>query len=169
MSHRKGFQVGPQVPSQPFYPLPPAGRYPPEMAVDQDLSKHASMVTDMWWKDEFTEGGTECLVSLAESEKQSSNVETSSFVDVGPRGMIPTSMGSWEMVRAGSHGSNKTSGQGSENFTYSVPSQGASEWTPGTECGVLMEIDEDNVQCMPHDQEMLLFNMFQSGRYDSAR
>ncbi|RDL41411.1 uncharacterized protein BP5553_01390 [Venustampulla echinocandica] len=131
------------------------------MTAARDSSNYASTVADMLWEDGLAEG-MGYLMSLVESEKQSSDVETSSFVDVGPGSMIPTGMGSWAMVRAGSHGSNQTSGHGSENLAYSVPSQGSGEWIPGTECGVVMEADEENDRSMPHDQEVILSSMFQT-------
>ncbi|TVY43304.1 hypothetical protein LOCC1_G005026 [Lachnellula occidentalis] len=163
LKHRQQPQQNGQSQIEPHLAEP--GSYPAEMILDGTTSGYTATASDMMCDNEYS-GESEYYMDVAGSEKQGSNPDAMSFVNLGPGTSVMThSSSSYVMVhkRVNSNESNMISAEGSENQMYSVPpSCGSSEWYHGADFAVDMDpTEEDLFQTMaPHDPKTLLSGMY---------
>ncbi|TVY55292.1 hypothetical protein LCER1_G004398 [Lachnellula cervina] len=163
LKHRNQPQQNVQSQIEPHLAEP--GSCPTEMILDGTTSGYNATTSDMVY-DTVYSGEPGYYMDVTGSEKQGSNPDAMSFVNLGPGTSIMThSSSSYVMVhkRVNSNESNGTSAEGSENQMYSVPpSCGSADWHHGADFAVDMDpTEEDPFQTMaPHDPKNLLSGMY---------
>ncbi|TVY38797.1 hypothetical protein LSUB1_G005890 [Lachnellula subtilissima] len=143
------------------------GSYPTEMILDGTTSGYTATTSDMMYDTGYS-GEPGYYIDVAGSEKQGSNPDAMSFVNLAGTSVMTHTSSSYVMVRkrVNSNESNGTSAEGSENQMYSVPpSCGSADWHHGADFAVDMDpAEEDPFQTMaPHDPKNLLSGMYSPG------
>ena len=173
-SGRRKIRPQQQYSSQHTQPGPPLSDFAYDQAYAQPaMLGYQNVENDVLMEDVY-QADAAFWLGVSENKKEGSmTTATTSFVNVGTPSAITDGVNSYEMVRSYSGNSNETSGQGSNDSSYSTSDPANPfEYSMGAEFRIDADAMEEDARAaslvVPQDQKLLLGSLYSSGEHHRA-